>query len=60
MEQVEGDLVVNKGQESKPKEKQTPGYRNFNAVDGIDAAIKLSEVVLFPLNLTHPRTYLLS
>jgi len=43
LEQVEGgDLVVNKGKESRPKdEKNRP--RNLNAVEGLDAALKLSE-----------------
>lgn len=46
MEQVEGgDLVVNKGQESKPRESAVKGQRNMNAVDGLDTAIKLAEVM---------------
>lgn len=45
MEQVEGgDLVVNKGHESKPREKGSTTGRNMNSVDGVDAAFKLSEV----------------
>jgi len=44
MEQVEGgDLVVNKGNESRPKE-AIEGIRNLNAVDGQDAAFKLAKV----------------
>ena len=45
MEQVEGgDLVVNKGHESKPREPSVKGQRNMNAVDGLETAIKLAEV----------------
>lgn len=44
MEQVEGgDLIVNKGNESRPKE-VSDSKRNMNAVDGLDAAFKLAEV----------------
>ncbi|KAH7104527.1 maintenance of telomere capping protein 1 [Auriculariales sp. MPI-PUGE-AT-0066] len=43
MEQVEGgDLVVNKGNESRPKE-SLEGIKNLNAVDGQDAAFKLAQ-----------------
>lgn len=43
MEQVDGgDLVVNKGNESRPKE-STDGSRNLNAVDSQDAALKLAK-----------------
>ena len=36
MEQVEGgDLVVNKGEESKPKESSESSKREMNAVEGI-------------------------
>lgn len=44
MEQVEGgDLIVNRGDESKPKNSDTEG-RNFNSVEGYDAALKLAQV----------------
>jgi hypothetical protein len=44
MEQVKGgDLVVNRGDESKPKEDGS-GVRELNAVEGYEAALKLSEV----------------
>ncbi len=44
MEQVEGgDLVVNKGNESRPKSSSSQ-ERDLNAVDGHDAAMKLAEV----------------
>lgn len=44
MEQVEGgDLIVNRGQESRPKE-QSSDIRDLNAVEGLKAALKLSEV----------------
>jgi len=42
LEQVEGgDLVVNMGKESRPKDEQ--GARNLNEVEGLEAALKLSE-----------------
>ncbi|KAG6902791.1 hypothetical protein C0995_011278 [Termitomyces sp. Mi166 len=42
MEQVEGgDLVVNRGDESRPK--ATGTQRNFNAVEGYEAAHKLAQ-----------------
>lgn len=45
MEQVEGgDLVVNRGDESKPKESGLDSSRDFNSVDGYDAALKLAQV----------------
>jgi len=44
MEQVEGgDLVVNRGHESKPKESGDT-TRDLNLVDGYDAALKLAQV----------------
>lgn len=43
MEQIEGgDLVVNKGHESKPREKAAE--RNLNAVEGLETAFRLAEV----------------
>ncbi|KAG8983345.1 hypothetical protein FRB90_006104, partial [Tulasnella sp. 427] len=46
LEQVEGgDLVVNRGQESRPKENAL-ATRELNAVEGLNSAIKLSEVEL--------------
>lgn len=43
MEQVEGgDLVVNRGNESRPT--QAVVERDFNAVEGYDAAYKLAQV----------------
>jgi len=43
LEQVEGgDLVVNKGNESKPKE--APNHRDINAVEGFEQALKLAQV----------------
>ena len=59
MEQVEGgDLVVNKGFESKPREKGASSERNMNPVDGMDAAFKLAEVwdqhFIFDYGLTIP------
>lgn len=44
MEQVEGgDLVVNRGDESRPKDAPAE-KRDLNAVDGLDAALKLAQV----------------
>ncbi|KLO20524.1 hypothetical protein SCHPADRAFT_897804 [Schizopora paradoxa] len=44
MEQIEGgDLVVNKGSESKPKDQSKPGVRNLNAVDSVEEAFRLAE-----------------
>ncbi|KAI0735430.1 maintenance of telomere capping protein 1 [Earliella scabrosa] len=46
MEQVEGgDLVVNRGDESRPKDAED-GKRDLNAVDGYDAALKLAQANL--------------
>ncbi|TFY65794.1 hypothetical protein EVG20_g5291 [Dentipellis fragilis] len=43
MEQVEGgDLIVNKGNESKPKEESNDSKRDINAVEGLEAALKLA------------------
>ena len=46
MEQIEGgDLVVNRGNESKPKESEGPDpKRDLNAVDDHETALKLSQV----------------
>jgi len=44
LEQVEGgDLVVNRGNESRPKEGASE-RRDLNVVDGYDAALKISQV----------------
>lgn len=44
MEQVEGgDLVVNRGDESRPKD-TAESKRDLNALDGYDAALKLAQV----------------
>jgi hypothetical protein len=44
MEQVEGgDLIVNRGDESRPKKSDTEG-RDFNSVEGYEAALKLAQV----------------
>ncbi len=49
LEQVEGgDLIVNRGDESRPKDTGTE-QRDFNAVEGLDAALKLAQVRLSPL-----------
>jgi len=46
MEQIEGgDLVVNRGNESKPKEsEESDPRRDLTAVDNYDTALKLSQV----------------
>ncbi|KAG2155417.1 maintenance of telomere capping protein 1 [Suillus clintonianus] len=47
MEQVEGgDLIINRGDESKPKESAAGTPRDFNSVDGYDAALKLAQANL--------------
>ncbi|EAU93439.1 hypothetical protein CC1G_04418 [Coprinopsis cinerea okayama7 len=69
MEQVQGgDLVVNRGNESKPKESSS-GARELNAVEGTDAALKLAKANIEsmvknnanlqskPSNITSPTTY---
>ena len=44
MEQVEGgDLIVNSGNESRPKE-DAAEKRDINAVEGLEAALKLAQV----------------
>ena len=44
LEQVEGgDLVVNKGDESRPKDAGSE-KRDLNTVEGLDAALKLAQV----------------
>ena len=48
LEQVEGgDLVVNKGNESKSKEDSNK--REINAVEGFEQALKLAHVCLHSL-----------
>jgi hypothetical protein len=43
MEQVEGgDLIVNRGDESRPKDNSDG--RDLNAVEGFDSAVKLAQV----------------
>jgi len=46
MEQIEGgDLVVNRGNETKPKENEEPDpKRDLNVVDNYDTALALSQV----------------
>ncbi|EJU00986.1 hypothetical protein DACRYDRAFT_22821 [Dacryopinax primogenitus] len=55
MEQVEGgDLVVNKGNESKPR--NTPAYegeRDLNAVEGYEQALKLAQANLEDMIKSH-------
>jgi len=55
MEQVEGgDLVVNKGNESKPKETAAyEGERDLNAVEGYEQALKLAQVNLEDMIKSH-------
>lgn len=51
MEQVEGgDLIVNRGHESRPKEGSATDGRNLNTVEGYVAALKLAQASsIFPL-----------
>ncbi|KIK71307.1 hypothetical protein GYMLUDRAFT_66514 [Collybiopsis luxurians FD-317 M1] len=47
LEQVEGgDLIVNRGEESRPKEEAGSVARDLNTVEGYEAAIKLSQANL--------------
>ncbi|KAG7099485.1 hypothetical protein E1B28_001332 [Marasmius oreades] len=47
MEQVEGgDLVVNRGQPSQPKDEGNTVARDLNAVEGYEAAVKLAQANL--------------
>lgn len=54
MEQVEGgDLIVNRGHESRPKEGSAAGGRDLNTVEGYIAALKLAQaspMVFLPTN----------
>lgn len=55
MEQVDGDLVVNRGDEWRPKNSDGSG-RDLNPVEGYDTALKLAQVclvldALYSLNL---------
>ncbi|KIJ68649.1 hypothetical protein HYDPIDRAFT_24907 [Hydnomerulius pinastri MD-312] len=58
MEQVEGgDLIVNRGEESRPKD-SSDSTRDLNAVDGYEAALKLAQANLDDLiknNTSAPR-----
>ncbi|KAK7058288.1 hypothetical protein VNI00_001919 [Paramarasmius palmivorus] len=50
MEQVEGgDLVVNRGDSSKPKEEGSDAARDLNAVENYEAAVKLAQAKLAEL-----------
>ncbi|KAJ7597633.1 maintenance of telomere capping protein 1 [Mycena floridula] len=47
MEQVEGgDLIVNRGEESRPKDNAAVEGRDLNSVEGFDAAVKLAQANL--------------
>ena len=50
LEQVDGgELVVNRGNESRPKEGASD-RRDLNVVDGYDAALKVSQVCFILLD----------
>lgn len=54
MEQVEGgDLVVNKGNESRPKDTSSDSARALNAVEGYEAAYKLGQVGVYYFVIHH-------
>ena len=56
MEQVEGgDLIVNRGDESRPKD--TSEKRDLNSVEGMVAAVKLAQV---SFSSTFDNQYLIS
>lgn len=45
MEQIEGgDLIVNRGEECRPKD-SPDSARELNVVDGYEAALKLAQVI---------------
>jgi len=47
MEQVEGgDLIVNRGEESRPKDTSSDSPRDMNTVEGYEAAYKLAQAEL--------------
>ena len=48
MEQVDGgDLIVNRGEESRPKDTSSDSPRDMNTVEGYEAAYKLAQVRFF-------------
>ena len=50
MEQVEGgDLVVNRGDESRPKGSVNGAQRELNHVQGQEAAFKLAQVSIYDI-----------
>ena len=54
MEQVEGgDLIVNRGNESRPKETSSDSVRELNVVDGYEAACKLAQVDGYFTDINH-------
>ncbi|EJD04308.1 uncharacterized protein FOMMEDRAFT_19571 [Fomitiporia mediterranea MF3/22] len=54
MEQVEGgDLIVNKGKESNPRE--SGSKRNMNAVEGLETALRLAEANIEELVKSNPQ-----
>jgi hypothetical protein len=55
MEQVEGgDLIVNRGEESKPKgSTSSDAVRDLNTVDGYEAAVRLAQANLDDLIKNH-------
>ncbi|KAF8140030.1 maintenance of telomere capping protein 1 [Boletus edulis] len=55
MEQVEGgDLIVNRGEESRPKDSSN-SVRELNVVDGYEAALKLAQANLDELIKSQPK-----
>jgi hypothetical protein len=53
MEQVEGgDLIVNRGDESRPKE-SVDTVRDLNTVEGFEAASKLAQVIAGSTSVLH-------
>jgi len=56
MEQVEGgDLVVNKGNETRPKDEANDAKRDMNAVDGYEAALKIAQADLEDVAKRNPK-----
>ena len=60
MEQVEGgDLIVNRGEESRPKDTSSDSPRDMNTVEGYEAAYKLAQVRHLPAIVFSSLTFFL-
>ena len=60
MEQVEGgDLIVNRGEESRPKDTSSDSPRDMNTVEGYEAGYKLAQVRHLPTIVFSSLTFFL-